>query len=162
MAPSVPSLSDDSIAMYLYILLTLPCSPFPSLDPFGRSHPLAFEPTLHCSQHPLPLIVPLLLYHSSSFHRNVYRRHSTDSSSDEYAPTDTETDQYSSSDTELTDVDDNVDEVNLADKVDRSDDIEDVEVAEAIDCAYLPPDEVHSPEYYLKQREELSESVFTT
>lgn len=87
----------------------------------------------------------------------MHRRHSTDSSSDEYAPTDdsscdehaptdTETDQYSSLDTKLTDVDDDIDEVNLV-KVDRSNYIEDAKEVEAIDCAFLPTDEVHPPEY---------------
>ena len=67
---------------------------------------------------------------------------------DEYELTDSETEYHSGSETEPTDVDDNVDEV-----------IEDVEDAEGrIDCAYLLADEVHPPEYYLKQMEEFDES----
>jgi hypothetical protein len=72
-------------------------------------------------------------------------------SSDEYELTDSETEYYSGSETELTDVDDDVDEV-----------VEDVQDLEGlIDCADLA-DEVHLPEYYLKQMEEFDESEFTT
>ena len=83
---------------------------------------------------------------------NIRRRQSVDSSSDEYEPTDSETEYYSGSETEPTDVDDNVDEVIK--------DVEDIEGL--IDCAYLLADEVHPPEYYLKQMEEFDESKFTT
>ena len=83
------------------------------------------------------------------------RRQSFDSSSDEYEPTDSETEYHSDSETEPTDVDDNVDEV--------IEDVEDVEdVKGLIDCAYLLANEVHPPEYYLKQMEEFDESEFTT
>jgi hypothetical protein len=44
---------------------------------------------------------------------------SVDSSSDEYEPTDTGTEYHSGSETELTGVGDDVDEVNVADKVDE-------------------------------------------
>jgi len=73
-------------------------------------------------------------------------------SSDEYEPSDSETEYHLGSETEPTDVDDDVDEFT-----------EDVEDAEGrIDCAYLLADEVHPPEYYLKQMEEFDESEFTT
>jgi hypothetical protein len=72
------------------------------------------------------------------------RRHSTNSFSDEYAPTDSETDHYSSSETELTD--DDADETNVVDKVDESNNIEYAEEVEEIDCPYLLADEVHQPE----------------
>ena len=48
-------------------------------------------------------------------------RQSTNISLDEYEPTDAETDHYSSSETELTDVDDDIEKVNI------SNDIEDIE-----------------------------------
>jgi len=84
--------------------------------------------------------------------RRQSRRQSVDSSSDEYELTDSETECHSGLETEPTDVDDDVDEV-----------IEDVEDAEGlIDYAYLLADEVHPPEYYLKQMEEFDESEFTT
>jgi hypothetical protein len=71
---------------------------------------------------------------------NMRRRQSVDSSLDEYEPTDSETEYHLGSETELTDVDDDVDEV-----------IEDVEDAKGlIDCAYLLANEVHPLEYYLK------------
>jgi len=79
--------------------------------------------------------------------RQSYRQ-SADSS-DEYELTDSETEYHLGSETEPTDVDDNVDEV-----------IEDVEGL--INCADLLADEVHPPEYYLKQMEEFNESEFTT
>jgi hypothetical protein len=88
----------------------------------------------------------------ANMRRRQSRRQSVDSSSDEYKLTDSETEYHSGSETEPTDVDDDVDEV-----------IEDVEDAEGlIDCAYLLADEVHPPEYYLKQMEEFDESEFTT
>ena len=88
----------------------------------------------------------------ANMRRRQSRRQSVDSSSDEYELTDSETEYHSGSETEPTDVDDDVDEV-----------IEDVEDAEGlIDCAYLLADEVHPPEYYLKQMEEFDESEFTT
>jgi hypothetical protein len=78
------------------------------------------------------------------------RRQSVDSS-DKYELTDSETEYHSGSETELTDVDNDVDEV-----------VEDVQYLEGlIDCADLT-DEVHPPEYYLKQMEEFDESEFTT
>jgi hypothetical protein len=84
--------------------------------------------------------------------RRQSHRQSVDSSSDEYELTDSETEYHSGSETEPTDVDNDIDEV-----------IEDVEDAEGlIDCAYLLADEVHPPEYYLKQMEEFDESEFTT
>jgi hypothetical protein len=80
------------------------------------------------------------------------RRQLADSSSDEYEPADSETEYHSGSETELTDVDDDVNE-----------DIEDVEDAEErMDCTYLLADELHPPEYYIKQIEEFDESDFTT
>jgi hypothetical protein len=83
--------------------------------------------------------------------RRQSSRQSVDSS-DEYELTDSETEYHSGSETEPTDVDNDIDEV-----------IEDVEDAEGlIDCAYLLADEVHPPEYYLKQMEEFDESEFTT
>lgn len=72
------------------------------------------------------------------------RRHSTDSFSDEYAPTDSETDHHLSLETELTD--DDADKANVVDKVDESNDIKDAEEIEEIDCLYLLADEVHPPE----------------
>jgi hypothetical protein len=82
------------------------------------------------------------------------RRQSVDSSSDEYEPTDSETEYPLGSETEPTDVDD-FDEL--------IEDIEDIEDAEGgIDCAYLLADEVHPPEYYLKQMDDFDESEFTT
>ena len=87
--------------------------------------------------------------------RRQSRCQSVDSSLDEYELTDSETEYHSDSETEPTDVDDNVDEV--------IEDVEDVEdVKGLIDCAYLLSDEVHPPEYYLKQMEEFDESEFTT
>ena len=84
--------------------------------------------------------------------RRQSRRQSVDSSSDEYKLTDSETKYHSDLETKPTDVDDDVDEV-----------IEDVQDVEGlIDCAYLLADEVHPPEYYLKQMEEFDESEFTT
>jgi hypothetical protein len=78
------------------------------------------------------------------------RRQSVDSS-DEYELTDSETEYHSGSETELTDVNDDVDEV-----------VEDVQDLEGLmDCADLA-DEVHPPEYYLKQMEEFDKSEFTT
>jgi hypothetical protein len=53
------------------------------------------------------------------------------------------------SETELTDIDDDVDEV-----------IEDVKGL--IDCTYLLANEVHLLKYYLKQIEEFDEFEFTT
>ena len=68
---------------------------------------------------------------------NIRRRQSVDSSSDEYELTDLETEYHSGSETELTDVDNNVDEV-----------IEDAKGR--IDYAYLLTNKVHLLEYYLK------------
>ncbi len=82
--------------------------------------------------------------------RHQSRRQSVDSS-DEYELTDSETEYHSGSETEPTDVDDDIDEV-----------IEDVQDVNGLDCAYLLADEVHPPEYYLKQMEEFDESEFTT
>jgi len=87
----------------------------------------------------------------ANMRRRQSRRQSVDSS-DEYELTDSETEYHSGLETEPTDVDDNIDKV-----------IEDVEDAEGrIDCAYLLANEVHLPEYYLKQIEEFDESEFTT
>ncbi len=44
------------------------------------------------------------------------RRQSVDSSLDEYEPTDSETEYYSGSETELTDIDDDMDKANAAEK----------------------------------------------
>ena len=86
------------------------------------------------------------------------RRQSVDSSSDEYELTDSETEYPSGSETEPTDVDDDFDEL-----IEDIKDIEDVEDAEGgIDCACLLADEVHPPEYYLKQMDDFDESEFTT
>jgi hypothetical protein len=80
-------------------------------------------------------------------------RQSVDSSSDEYELTDSETEYHSGLETKLTDVDDDVDEV--------IEDVEDVEDAKGrIDDAYLLANEVHPPEYYLKQMEEFDKSEF--
>jgi hypothetical protein len=94
------------------------------------------------------------------------RRQSDDSSSDEYGPTDLESDYCSSSETDLTDVDDDDDVVNAADKVDDIEDDDDMEGVDDVegqtDCAYLLADEVHPPEYYLKQIQEFNEFDFST
>jgi hypothetical protein len=87
----------------------------------------------------------------ANMRRRQSRRQSVDSSSDEYELTDSETEYHSGSETEPTDVDDDVDEV-----------IEDVQDVDGLDCVYLLADEVHPPEYYLKQMEEFDESEFTT
>jgi hypothetical protein len=63
---------------------------------------------------------------------------SVDSSSDKYKLTDSETEYHSGSETELTDVDDDVDEV-----------IEDVKDVNELDCTYFLTDEVYLSEYYL-------------
>ena len=78
------------------------------------------------------------------------RRHQlVDSSLDEYKLTDLGTEYHSGSETEPTDVDDDMDEV-----------IEDVQDVEGlIDCAD-PANELHLPEYYLKQMEEFDKSKF--
>jgi hypothetical protein len=70
------------------------------------------------------------------------RRQSADSSSSEYEPTDSETECHLGSDTKPTD--------------DRDKVIEDVD-----DFTDLLADEVHPPEYYLKQLEEFDETEFT-
>src|SRR5271170_2218652 len=69
----------------------------------------------------------------------------------------TETEYHLGLETKLTDVDNN--EVSVANKVDESDDNEDVEDAKGgIDSVYLLANEVHPPEYYLKQIENVTES----
>jgi hypothetical protein len=60
------------------------------------------------------------------------------------------------------DDDDDVDKINVVDKVDGSNYIKDVEEAEGeIDYVYFLTDEVYLLEYYLKQIEEINESDFT-
>jgi hypothetical protein len=105
-----------------------------------------------------PALVDITTFVDTTFFAlpaNMRRRQSrcqSVDSSDEYELTDSETEYHSGLETEPTHVGDDVDEV-----------IEDVENAEGrIDCAYLLADEVHPPEYYLKQMEEFDESEFTT
>jgi hypothetical protein len=82
---------------------------------------------------------------------NMRRRQSVDSSTDEYELTNSETEYHLGLETEPTDVNDDVDEI-----------IEDVQDVDRLDYAYLLANEVHPPEYYLKQMEEFDESEFTT
>jgi len=113
-APSVPLLSDNSMAICPYI----PLSVLRSLSPgsFIPNH-LLLQSSLNSSAIRWDFIDMKLF----ALPTNMRSRQSTNISLDEYEPTDAETDHYSSSETELTDVDDDIEKVNI------SNDIEDIE-----------------------------------